>query len=324
MHRRRPARPHARARRPTPGARFPLPRPCRGGLRGRGRASSSASTGTRRRSTACGGRRRRHLRVRERAGGGSGAGLGRPRHRRARAGQTGCTRGELFRRSASRRRASGRSRTRGSRRSSRPGASDTTARASGWSSRTCRSTTASPPRRSCRSTESSIVGVRGRGRRHAVLAGRENLPRDGILRVTRARRRRAAGRRRGDLHRAPRRSRLRGRPRGRALRGRREALANEFAPRVHNTGHWTIDGAETSQFENHLRAISGCPSARRTHGAVRHGQPHRRHPAARGARRPPARGCTFTARSRAGRKVGHVTLVDPDEETVARALALVG
>ncbi len=36
-------------------------------------------------------------------------------------------------------------------------------------------------------------------------------------------------------------------------------LANEIAPRVHNSGHWTIDGAETSQFENHLRAILGLP-----------------------------------------------------------------
>ena len=36
-------------------------------------------------------------------------------------------------------------------------------------------------------------------------------------------------------------------------------LANEFAPRVHNTGHWTIEGAATSQFENHLRAILGLP-----------------------------------------------------------------
>jgi 5-(carboxyamino)imidazole ribonucleotide synthase len=36
-------------------------------------------------------------------------------------------------------------------------------------------------------------------------------------------------------------------------------LANEFAPRVHNSGHWTIDGAHTSQFENHLRAICGMP-----------------------------------------------------------------
>ncbi len=38
-----------------------------------------------------------------------------------------------------------------------------------------------------------------------------------------------------------------------------ELLANEFAPRVHNSGHWTIEGAETSQFENHLRAILGLP-----------------------------------------------------------------
>ena len=33
-----------------------------------------------------------------------------------------------------------------------------------------------------------------------------------------------------------------------------ELLANEMAPRVHNSGHWTIEGAETSQFENHMRA----------------------------------------------------------------------
>lgn len=36
-------------------------------------------------------------------------------------------------------------------------------------------------------------------------------------------------------------------------------LANEIAPRVHNSGHWTIEGAEISQFENHLRAILGLP-----------------------------------------------------------------
>jgi 5-(carboxyamino)imidazole ribonucleotide synthase len=36
-------------------------------------------------------------------------------------------------------------------------------------------------------------------------------------------------------------------------------LANEFAPRVHNSGHWTIEGAATSQFENHLRAILDMP-----------------------------------------------------------------
>jgi 5-(carboxyamino)imidazole ribonucleotide synthase len=39
-------------------------------------------------------------------------------------------------------------------------------------------------------------------------------------------------------------------------------LANEMAPRVHNSGHWTIEGAETSQFENHLRAVLGLPLGR--------------------------------------------------------------
>jgi 5-(carboxyamino)imidazole ribonucleotide synthase len=36
-------------------------------------------------------------------------------------------------------------------------------------------------------------------------------------------------------------------------------VANEMAPRVHNSGHWTIEGAQTSQFENHVRAVAGLP-----------------------------------------------------------------
>ena len=36
-------------------------------------------------------------------------------------------------------------------------------------------------------------------------------------------------------------------------------VVNEIAPRVHNSGHWTIEGAETSQFEQHVRAICGWP-----------------------------------------------------------------
>jgi 5-(carboxyamino)imidazole ribonucleotide synthase len=45
----------------------------------------------------------------------------------------------------------------------------------------------------------------------------------------------------------------------------RPLVANEIAPRVHNTGHWTEDAALTSQFENHVRAVAGWPlgSARR-------------------------------------------------------------
>ncbi len=38
-----------------------------------------------------------------------------------------------------------------------------------------------------------------------------------------------------------------------------ELRANEIAPRVHNSGHWTIEGSRTSQFENHIRAVAGLP-----------------------------------------------------------------
>jgi 5-(carboxyamino)imidazole ribonucleotide synthase len=38
-----------------------------------------------------------------------------------------------------------------------------------------------------------------------------------------------------------------------------ELLINELAPRVHNSGHWTIEGAVTSQFEQHIRAVCGLP-----------------------------------------------------------------
>ncbi len=38
-----------------------------------------------------------------------------------------------------------------------------------------------------------------------------------------------------------------------------ELIVNEFAPRVHNSGHWTLDACLVSQFENHVRAICGWP-----------------------------------------------------------------
>ncbi len=43
------------------------------------------------------------------------------------------------------------------------------------------------------------------------------------------------------------------------FQARGELYANEFAPRVHNSGHFSIEGARTSQFENHLRAVAGLP-----------------------------------------------------------------
>src|SRR5207248_7230272 len=45
-------------------------------------------------------------------------------------------------------------------------------------------------------------------------------------------------------------------------------LVNEIAPRVHNSGHWTIDGATVSQFEQHIRAVAGWPLAK----PLRHGR----------------------------------------------------
>jgi 5-(carboxyamino)imidazole ribonucleotide synthase len=45
-------------------------------------------------------------------------------------------------------------------------------------------------------------------------------------------------------------------------------LVNEIAPRVHNSGHWTIDGASVSQFEQHVRAIAGWPLVK----PLRHGR----------------------------------------------------
>jgi len=43
-----------------------------------------------------------------------------------------------------------------------------------------------------------------------------------------------------------------------------DLLVNEIAPRVHNSGHWTIEGAQTSQFENHIRAITESPLGQTT------------------------------------------------------------
>ncbi len=173
--------------------------------------------------------------------------------------------------------------------------------------------------------ELSIVGVRARGGETRFWPVGENVHRDGILRVTRA-------------------------PAADAPQSEAEAicatlmdalgyvgvlavelfevdgrlLANEFAPRVHNTGHWTIDGAGTSQFENHLRAILGLPL----------GSTEARAPCVMVnliGDVPPldellalsgARVHLYGKAPRAGRKVGHVTLVDPDAASVERAVAL--
>jgi 5-(carboxyamino)imidazole ribonucleotide synthase len=87
-------------------------------------------------------------------------------------------------------------------------------------------------------------------------------------------------------------------------------LVNEFAPRVHNTGHWTLDGCEVDQFEQHIRAISGWPlgpTAARAHvemtnllGDEAAGWP-------RLIREPESRVWLYGKRhARPGRKMGHV------------------
>jgi 5-(carboxyamino)imidazole ribonucleotide synthase len=94
-----------------------------------------------------------------------------------------------------------------------------------------------------------------------------------------------------------------------------EVLVNEIAPRVHNSGHWTLDGASISQFEQHIRAIAGWPLGK----PLRHGEVTMTnligdevnsyadwldvpgttvHLYGKGTPRP-------------GRKMGHVTRVDP-------------
>jgi 5-(carboxyamino)imidazole ribonucleotide synthase len=175
--------------------------------------------------------------------------------------------------------------------------------------------------------ELSIVGVRARDGETRFWPVAENVHREGILRVTRA-------------------------PAADAPQAEAEALcgavmdaldhvgvlavelfevgghllANEFAPRVHNTGHWTIDGADTSQFENHLRAILGLPLGGTAALApsvminlIGDVPPIDDLLSLAGARLH-----LYGKEPRSGRKVGHVTLVDPDEHTVERLVVLTG
>lgn len=105
-----------------------------------------------------------------------------------------------------------------------------------------------------------------------------------------------------------------------------QLLANEMAPRVHNSGHWTIEGAETSQFENHLRAVLGLPlgSTRMVgHACMLNwiGQL----PDAHGVLADPCGHWHDYGKSpRAGRKVGHATLRADRPAELADALRRVG
>ena len=106
-------------------------------------------------------------------------------------------------------------------------------------------------------------------------------------------------------------------------RARERLLANELAPRVHNSGHWTIEGATTSQFENHLRAILGWPlGATASRPSLLVNLIGHVPPAEAILGIPGAHLHLYGKEPRPGRKLGHVTLVEPTPEA-ERALELV-
>ncbi|HTW38214.1 MAG TPA: 5-(carboxyamino)imidazole ribonucleotide synthase [Steroidobacteraceae bacterium] len=167
--------------------------------------------------------------------------------------------------------------------------------------------------------EVSIIGARGRGGETAIYPLCLNSHSQGMLRLTRA------------PYGSGRLQRSAGRYLGRALREFRyigvltleffvlkgRLVANEMAPRVHNSGHWTIEGAVTSQFENHVRAVSGLPlgsTQPRGHCAMINligALP----PRARLLAHPGLHLHEYGKEPRPGRKLGHCTVVAPSRRT---------
>ncbi|HOU66065.1 MAG TPA: 5-(carboxyamino)imidazole ribonucleotide synthase [Thermomonas sp.] len=105
-----------------------------------------------------------------------------------------------------------------------------------------------------------------------------------------------------------------------------ELLANELAPRVHNSGHWTIEGSETSQFQNHLRAVLGLPlgDTRMLGVACMLNWIGEMPDAAPVLREASGHWHDYGKEPRAGRKVGHATLRAESADELAGALQRVG
>ena len=99
-------------------------------------------------------------------------------------------------------------------------------------------------------------------------------------------------------------------------------IANEIAPRVHNSGHWTIEGADTSQFENHLRAITRLPlGSTRARGASAMVNLIGSVPSLGAmAAAPGVHVHLYGKAARPGRKLGHVTLCADDEDGLSARL----
>jgi 5-(carboxyamino)imidazole ribonucleotide synthase len=102
-------------------------------------------------------------------------------------------------------------------------------------------------------------------------------------------------------------------------------MANELAPRVHNSGHWTIEGSETSQFENHLRAVLGFPlgSTRMLGQACMLNWIGAMPDPVAVLGEPGGHWHDYGKAPRAGRKVGHATLRADRPEALAAALEAV-
>jgi 5-(carboxyamino)imidazole ribonucleotide synthase len=103
-----------------------------------------------------------------------------------------------------------------------------------------------------------------------------------------------------------------------------QLIANEMAPRVHNSGHWTIEGAETSQFENHLRAIRRLPlGSAQARGPCAMlniiGEPP---PASQVLAAPGAHLHLYGKRPRPGRKTGHITVLAGTMDEVRRRMEM--
>ena len=105
-----------------------------------------------------------------------------------------------------------------------------------------------------------------------------------------------------------------------------ELLANELAPRVHNSGHWTIEGSETSQFQNHLRAVLGLPlgSMRMLGHACMLNWIGAMPDAAPLLREAGGHWHDYGKEPRSGRKVGHATLRADAPAELAESLRRVG
>jgi 5-(carboxyamino)imidazole ribonucleotide synthase len=102
-----------------------------------------------------------------------------------------------------------------------------------------------------------------------------------------------------------------------------ELLGNEMAPRVHNSGHWTIEGAHTSQFENHVRAVLGLPlgdTGARSISSMFNwiGELPDTAPVLKAV---DAHWHDYGKQARPGRKVGHTTVCAPDTGQLAVRLS---